>query len=375
MAIQIITDNHKLTIKKMFESATNTISIASPFIGMNMANLLCVAKDSNPNLAATLITRFCREDFVSRVSSIKALEKLQSKGVKIFAYQILHSKAYLVDDNKALTGSANFTNGGFGKNEELSLYIENEIKINSGLKKYFDDLLTGLDDYLITAEQIEAEIMEVKKIREARKGKEIKADDHNFGADKKSKNQSTTTTQATTGEYNIWLKFEGGSGSRKNLYESYEPTKCICINETITGFSESSFPKQIIDNDFVYIARHCKINGRGTLPYIVGRGRISAPRADKATANMIKEHWWLADFPFYCKLIDFEYLDTTIGNCIPLLSVLENVGTNTYRYTTATNLSELRTSHRQQAYLPLKQEAKDYIDKEFDKRVDEYGSI
>jgi len=174
MAIQIITDNHKSTIKKMFESATNTISIASPFIGMNMANLLCAAKDNNPNLTATLITRFCREDFVSRVSSIKALEKLQSKGVKIFAYQILHSKAYLVDDNKALTGSANFTNGGFGKNEELSLYIENEIKINSGLKKYFDDLLTGLDDYLITAEQIEAELRKSKELERRARVKKLK---------------------------------------------------------------------------------------------------------------------------------------------------------------------------------------------------------
>jgi len=376
MAIKIITDEHKSIIEQMLKGATSTISIASPFITMSMTELLCNTKDKNSTLKATLITRFCREDFVSRVSDIKALKTLHSKGVKIYALKQLHSKVYLIDDNKALTGSANFTNGGFGDNQELSFYIENETELNSGLKKYFADLLTGLDDYLITAERIETEIAEVEKIREARKDNKIKIDDHNFGADKKPKSQSQSAIQQATvvSRKNIWIKFEGGGDNRKDLDETYELAFCNCINETITCFSKKSFPQQIANNDFVYIARHCKKNRQKTLPYIVGRGRISAPRKSEATDDMINEHLWLADFPIYCKLIDFEYFDTKIGNLIPLLLVLENVGTDTYTNTKATTLKELRTSHRQKSYLGLTQRAKEYIDKEFDKLVDKYGS-
>jgi len=109
-------------------------------------------------------------------------------------------------------------------------------------------------------------------------------------------------------------------------------------------------------------------------PYIIGRGILS--EGAKVTREMITQYHWMDRYSNYCKITEFEYLNTAFKNCISLFDVIERLRTDTYITSQGTNrmLKSLRGSHMQKSHLRFTQIAKDYIDKEFDKLVDEYGS-
>ena len=130
--IEIITDGHYQLIRKQFENALHGIKIISPFLSKNMADLL--AKAAENGAQCTFITRFYLQDFLDGSNTLDGLRNMLSAGVKVYAIVGLHTKLYLFDDDKAIVGSANFTNGGLLYNVELWLYLEREDDICSKLQ-------------------------------------------------------------------------------------------------------------------------------------------------------------------------------------------------------------------------------------------------
>ncbi|MDE6708958.1 MAG: phospholipase D family protein, partial [Oscillospiraceae bacterium] len=139
--IELLTDNHLDKILDLFDGTKKNIKIISPFVQLSMVERLCSAV--NKGVTCTFITRFYVEDMINKASSIDALEMMINNGIEVYALKKLHTKLYLFDNDNAILGSANFTNGGFKSNIELSLMMTEEAVIKE-LHDYFDEIITQL---------------------------------------------------------------------------------------------------------------------------------------------------------------------------------------------------------------------------------------
>ena len=147
--IKLITNNHDIVIKNHIKNSKKSIKIISPFISFQSLDFI---KDSNADI--TIITRFSLEDFAKGSSSIDCLsELLNSNNVKIYAMKDLHTKLYIFDDNTAILGSANFTDGGLNRNVELSVEFAQNTILEEVIE-YFNDSLKSAKDNRITKELI-----------------------------------------------------------------------------------------------------------------------------------------------------------------------------------------------------------------------------
>lgn len=153
--MQIITENHYSEFLNLVNNTKKEIQIIVPFISFDVVESLLQKLQKN-NFNITLITRFCREDFLSGASSIKALEEFAKNNVALYAIQNLHTKLYLFDDDVAILGSANLTNGGLLNNVELSVKFQEKEVINQ-LHEYFSALFSFAKKFPITKKQIEQE--------------------------------------------------------------------------------------------------------------------------------------------------------------------------------------------------------------------------
>ncbi len=390
MAVRVISKEHYELIHELFDGATGSIKIISPFVTQPLADVFAACKKQNPGIEAKLITRFYHEDFIKGVSNIDALETLYQSGIDIYVLQDLHTKLYLFDTDTALIGSANFTSGGFGSNHELSMCIKEEIEVNPILVSHFDELVEDIvsqsPDYLLNLEKIKEESTEVKADKKKRTGKTGQfISTKKFGAklpttDKDGKadehdNIQTILSVAPDKEYNktIWIKFEGSSERRRAMTDNYSPYITEQFPQGATFFSEAKRPMRVKAGDYVYMAVHCEAD----LPYIVGRGRSAGyDIGNIATPEMMKEKDWTARYNHYYCFLEFEYIDAPILECISLNDVLQNLNSNFYVSTKGEKLSmeKLRIRHRQQAHMRLTIQAKEYLDCLFDELVGKHGS-
>lgn len=144
MSIELITNNHLNKIISVLNSTKSEIKIISPFIKVEMTKHLC-AIVKRDNIKCTVITRFYYDNFIKGVSDIEALEMMVDCGMKVYMLKELHTKLYLFDNNCGMLGSANFTQGGFQFNHELSLYIEDDEETIDSMHQYFETLVVEID--------------------------------------------------------------------------------------------------------------------------------------------------------------------------------------------------------------------------------------
>ena len=141
--IEVLTSNHFDKLLDLFDGTKKEIKIISPFLTMSMAEKLCDTVTEN-NISCIFITRFYLEDVIAKANSIDALELLIQSGITVYAVKKLHTKLYLFDDDTAILGSANFTNGGFKSNIELSLLLSEEDQVIKELHTYFDEMVAKI---------------------------------------------------------------------------------------------------------------------------------------------------------------------------------------------------------------------------------------
>lgn len=395
MSIQTITDTHLEALLSLFDGATDSIKIMSPFITRATAELLCTQLERNPRLKCTVITRFVRQEFAQRASDLQSLKMLVQSGVRIYALRYLHAKLYLIDDMTGLMGSANFTSGGFRLNHELSLLLHDEPGIISELQAYYDGVLSEIapqEEGPVTIEVIEREQAELSAVMSNWQSKQI---NYFFGNAKQrgaiiSKVKSDTSTPAEDNIQTIlsqyvkaapsqqaWLKFEGLSEDREDPNALYSFNRLEHPPCDITCFPEAKKPTGIHSGDPIYMAVVTwDAKGRET-PVIVGR--CTTPGFEKenmATEQMIIDRPWMKRFPAYLVLQNLEFLTTAQKNGISLIELLGTIGTDLYPSTfgTGTPMSTLRTIHYQQSHLRITDVAARYIDSEFERLAKQYGT-
>ena len=384
MTIELLDRNHRDAIINAFEKAKRRIRIISPFVQENMTRYLVNSMVNG--ITSQLITRFYREDFIMSVSSLTALKNLQGAGGEIYAINGLHAKLYLFDDDVAIIGSANFTDGGFGNNTELSLYIKNEYDLFGRLSGYFEQLLSTIQasgDFRISDVKIEEECLIVQNAINGR-GPTSKPNPVRFGADIDTRvsiiapvyvDEVESILKIPDEGISAILKFEGAAHQRIDPDSKYEPSR---YNREKFYFTASSrFPRSLTKNTTIFLSAVSRDKSGAGIPIIVGRAKTKGFDPNNvADSAMIKEHPWAEKYPYYVELYDIETVDTKIVNCISLHSLIDEVGYKLYPKTKndpMTLIEKLRTRHHQKAYIAITPYAANRINMILEGLFEDYG--
>lgn len=401
--IELLTDNHLDKILGLFDGSKKEIKIVSPFLTISMAERLC-ATVKKGEVKCAFITRFYLEDMIAKANSLDALELLMNHGITVYIVKKLHTKLYLFDHDNAILGSANFTNGGFKSNIELSLLLSEEAQVIEELQAYFDDMVEKLkvakDGILTTVMIAEAR----KKYATLSNAKEGTRSSLIYGAalskssDLASPEDICTELDKCKGEedlickmfketekgeqirypHTIWLKFNGAANKR---LEGDKPFEMPVITENNHTLYLTTYPfkvRSVKDGDEIYFAG-VTTDKRGTnQPVIIGRGHLAAfAESNRATDSMIQKYQDMKEYPWYCVITDCEIINAPLKEGVPMDAVLDALGSDTYiaSFGRAEDAKAVAKKHHRKAHIRLSGNAKQYIDQKLDQLKAMYGVI
>lgn len=402
--IEVLTSNHFDKLLDLFDGTKNEIKIISPFLTMSMAEKLRDIVTKN-NISCTFITRFYLEDVIAKANSIDALELLIQSGITIYAVKKLHTKLYLFDDETTILGSANFTNGGFKSNIELSLLLSEESQVIKELHAYFDEMVAKVkatSNGLITlaiitdARQQYSQLLSDKK----RPMKTISTQMYGAVLDKWSELLSTddileelkrcenendlvcTLFKATEQvsqikySYNIWLKFDGEADNRLAANTPFSVTSIQAPGKLLYLSNYPFRVRSVKENDEIYFAALSTDKRGKNQPIIVGRGHLAAFSDNNfVTESMTQQYPWMERYPWYCVIKDCEIISAPIKEGIPMDFIWDALGSDTYMASFGRNESfqAVSVKHHQKAHMRLSGNAKQFIDKKLDALKGQYG--
>lgn len=403
--IEVLTDNHYQAIIELFDRATRSIKIISPFLTESMADQLCMTVETK-RVSCTFITRFYVDDMLNHVNSIDALEKMRMAGIDVYAVKGLHTKLYLFDDETAILGSANFTSSGLKTNIELSLLFSQEQDVVDDLNNYWNELLKQIlqnGDGLVTDAMIKDAREKLQRLWKANKAAGTTTSIQMYGASLSKKTdfspgEALEEIRRGKGEsdavfdifreaevmseikysHTIWLKFDGEADARIDGNEQFPMVKVELNGKAIYIQNYPRRPTSVKDGDEVYLAAITTDVFGKNQPVIMGRGKIFGFRPNnKVAQSWLPENPWMARYPWYCVIEYCEVLNTTVNNGIPLDTVLEKLGSNTYLVSFGRNedIPTVSKKHHQKAHIRLSGNAKEEIDRLFEKLKKKYGVL
>jgi len=390
MSVSLISDDLYRQFNGLLNKTEGELNIISPFIGTQTAKMLAEWLSENPEVTCNIITRFYREDFIERVSSIHGLEMLLHARANIYALIDLHSKLYLFDSHSTIIGSANFTKGGFVSNYEICVLMNDEPEIAEKAHEYFSDLLEQIEetgtDGKVTQEWINEEKLQVSLLAANQKSKTVTySNDKKKGAVLKKIVQpdlfesilesSNTEDVSTSG---TWLKFEGTGEDRIPNNWDYKVMK----GERNRDLYSTYFPRQpsgIAEGDtlFLTIVSYDEVD-RPT-PMIVGYAKTDGFKIENTADDLdIKHTPWKHRFPFYVEFTGGRVINAPIKNGIRLVDLYNTIGKSTFpslRKRKQVTQRTLQSMHFRRSHIRITQEANDFLMDELNKRFSEHGVI
>lgn len=404
--IQLLTTNHYESILDAFDSVREEMKLISPFLTLSMAEKLCRIKQDK-RAACTFITRFYLEDMIQKSNSLDALELLLQNNIKVYALKRLHTKLYLFDKTNAILGSANFTNGGFQSNIELSLLLSEEKPLLEELHLYFDSMavqLKTMPEAIVTKEMIQEAKNLYAHLFASKKGTALVWSEKTYGAalDNKDAFKATSSVrdelEAHAREidivhsmfqeqekaeqikfpFNIWLKFSGEGNDRLAADKPFSMPFLPSAKGNIYVANYPFMVKSVHENDAIYFAGLTTDKRGKNQPVIIGRGILAAfENRNKAPDTIRKTYSWMERYPWYTIIKEAEILDTFLVNGIPMDIVWDALGSDTYQASFGHNetIAAVARKHYQKAHIRLSGNAKQFIDKVFDKLKAQYGTV
>ncbi|MEK5478124.1 phospholipase D family protein [Paenibacillus sp. FSL R5-0407] len=403
MGIHIISRGFGERFYNLLEGCKEQINIISPFIGRNTASSLAESLESTQGLECNLITRFYREDFIQRASSVDGLERLLHAGAKIYALQDLHSKLYIFDGQSVITGSANFTFNGFYKNHEFGMYMEQEPAFAKECSDYFAGLLNRIKhsgSWLVTQQMIDREKAKINESLPGRKGKKkdptlVEYNNVRWGAKLEDvsgsivhaipaatdvtsdfieialKEDDSQGEQRNTG---IWIKFEGNSEDRipnSRVYldrkrELYEHMDRTFFRRRPSGIKEG----QLI---FMAVVSYDQ-QGQGT-PMIIGYAKTSGFKPNNIIGPEDRFYKETAGrYPYYVELHRGRYLNAPIKNGISLIELCRDLSSDLYP-NRKRHPSEILSTHHQKSHIQITETACNYLIDKLEAQFKKYGAV
>lgn len=175
-------------------------------------------------------------------------------------------------------------------------------------------------------------------------------------------------------ENSIWLKFEGSQN--KNNFANVRMMKNNDQVLYFLNFSEKNQPFRVKDNDEFFTVETFTEN-LTPVRVITGRGHLYGFSShNRAVPESEKTYQDLASKPYYVVMKDFEMLNVPIKYCLRLQQVINTCKKEAFT-SAVLNLNPakgLLPVDSQKDQVKITELASEYINTEFDKLVNEYGS-
>ena len=218
-------------------------------------------------------------------------------------------------------------------------------------------------------EEIINENREEKRKEDRMKKEAAEAAHKAEAAEEKAKN---TAKRSKTGK-TAWVKFEGEQDRNRmaNIHVVMQNGKPWYV------LHYSKRPSGVKDGDTFYLAEGIIDDAGNRRQVITARGKLMGFSDD----NLSPKEWektfpWLSRHPWYVVSTECESLDAEIRRGLKLERVINELGTETYLSTSGMNRDHgyLMKVHCQKQSMKLTEDAEAFINKEFDKLVEKYGS-
>lgn len=389
MSVSLISKDLLNQFQELLDKTEGELNVISPFIGTQTANLLARWLEKNPSVECNIITRFYREDFIERVSSIYGLERLLHANANIYALVDLHSKLYLFDSHSTIIGSANFTKGGFVSNHELCVLMDEEHEIAEKAQEYFLDLLEQIqatgDAGEVTQEWIDEEKKYVPQLGADRRNKSVTySNNKKKGAELKKIVQPDLfeiifeNTDEDKDVAGIWLKFEGTGDDRIPSDLNYQEMKGVRKRD----FKTTYFPRKpsgISKDDTLFLTIVSYDEQGKAMPMIVGYTKTNGFNMNNVVDdNDIKDTPWKHRFPYYVEFTNGKVIDAPIKNGIRLVDLYNSIGKAAFpslRKRKNVSQNTLQSMHFRRSHIRITEEAHDFLMDELNKRFSRFGGI
>ncbi|MEK4951661.1 phospholipase D family protein [Bacillus sp. FSL W8-1127] len=390
MPVNLISKNLLNQFQELLEKTEGELNIVSPFIGTQTANLLADWLNENPSVVCNIITRFYREDFIERVSSIYGLEHLLHAKANIYALVDLHSKLYLFDSHSTIIGSANFTKGGFVSNHEICVLMDDEPEIAEKAQEYFYDLLEQIqlsgDEGIVTQEWIDEEKKHVPQLAANQKDKTVTySNNKKKGVELKKIVHPDLFESILENTYELdeestgyWLKFEGTGEDRIPNNLNYQQMKGIRRRDLNTTYFPRR-PSGIVKDDTLFLTIVSFDENDRPTPMIVGYAKTDGFHKDNIVGDTdIKNAPWKHRFPYYVEFTSGKVINAPIRYGIRLIDLYNSIGKAAFpslRKRTNVSQKTLQSMHFRRSHIRITQEAHNFLMNELNKRFTEYGVI
>lgn len=341
---------------------TQSLKLISPFITENMVRLLL---DNWRGTNVQIITRFNLNDFLSGVSSLKALKRLVSRNVKIKGIKDLHSKVYIFDQTSVIITSANFTNGGFFNNYEFGVRSNDVLKVAESIA-YFERLW-DLDISELTLDVIDEWQEKINQSKPVIPQQSLLED---FGV---------SITDKVINNRKYFVKFYGQSYVRaalsKNVFDEVTESHC---HFAVTFPLGKGRPRRYRDGDIVYMA--CMLHNNDYAIFGRAIARKHVDKRDVASDEDKAEVTWKKAYPIYIRVHSGEFIDSTFGNCPKLKNLMYELKAECFEPSKRKFLKgevnyEPQFSLRQQADIQLSDEGAFWLENQFDEAKKIYSII
>lgn len=388
MPVSLISNDLMDRFKELLDETKDELNIISPFIGTQTATFLADWLINNATVKCNIITRFYREEFIERVSSIYGLEQLFHAKANIYALIDLHSKLYSFDIHSTIIGSANFTQGGFRSNHEICVLMDDEPEIAEKANEYFYDLLNQIQvagNGVVTQEWIDEEKKHVSQLAANQRNRNVTYSNiSKKGATLKkivqpdlfeSILENTNDLDEVSG---IWLKFEGTGEDRiPNNYDYKEMKGDRKRTLNITYFPRK--PGSIKNDDTLFLTIVSYDEQNRPTPMIVGYAKSDGFKKDNiVTESEIKDSPWKHRFPYYVEFKGGKVINAPIKYGVRLVDLYNTLGKTTFpslRKRKSVSQLTLQSMHFRRSHIRITQEAYDFLMNELNNRFRTYGEI
>ncbi|TQR40176.1 phospholipase D family protein [Paenibacillus popilliae] len=388
MPVSLVSNDLLDRFNELLKETEDELNIISPFIGTQTAALLADWLIDNSTVKCNIITRFYREDFVERVSSIYGLERLLHAKAKIYALIDLHSKLYSFDAHSVIIGSANFTQGGFLSNHEVCVIMDDEPEITEKANEYLYDLLDQIQldgNGVVTQEWIDEEKNHVSQLAANRRNRNITYSNIlKKGATLKkivhpdlfeSILENSNNIEAMAG---IWLKFEGTGEDRIPNDYDYKRMK----GDRRRTLNTTYFPRKpgsIQNGDTLFLTIVSYDEQNRPTPMIVGYAKSDGFKKDNVVnESEIKDSPWKHRFPYFVEFTSGKVINAPIKYGVRLVDLYNTLGKTTFpslRKRKSVSQRTLQSMHYRRSHIRITQEAYDFLMNELNKRFRTHGEI
>lgn len=342
--------------------SSNEVKIISPFINEVMTGHLL--KNLNHLSKVQIITRFNLNDFRSKVSSLSAIRKLVVAGIEVKGILGLHSKIYLFGQSSVMIGSANFTSGGFFNNYEYGIKTTERTVIDDSIN-YFNKLWQ-VTSSILTLSEIDAWEKEIFNNPILKKQRDLK----DYGS---------TASLLGAKKKNVYVKFFGKADFRQTLdYHARTEIKRSHCHWAVTFSRKGGHPIRYRDGDIVYMAMMLKDGDYA----IFGKGIALKHKhnRDEASADDILKVDWKQKYPYYIRVRDTQFIDSTMSNCPGLNQLIKNLDIDSFASIQKRNNNgekniKIKNSLRQKADVRLSEISAEWVEKRFQEAVKLHNSV